>query len=355
MDNKSKVNNNSKNLTDLPTKRAAYSDRTALEMAKLSRIVYTNFNSEEGKEIKKELNDIGFELVDTVSYKDTQAIIALRKENAKNNDNDSKKYKFAVVCFRGTEISSYRDWTTSFDVKLIKIQDPKDKKAVIGHMHKGYHLAYQPIKGTVKGIENANAVNGPVKGSIAYKIDEILGQKVDENLPIYLTGHSMGGAIAVVATWYMKMQRLAACYTFGAPKIGDIGLLGRFRTPIYRVVNGRDPIPNYPPIFKNAENIGFWKLLFHKINIKEYCADEKKYNKIYVPYGNMKYIPIKKKNKKSELLIHPYKSICQVIKEFGKPLWSNAFKFKKFHGIKKYEDKLEIIAENRNPILEDDK
>ena len=113
---------------------------------------------------------------------------------------------------------------------------------------------------------------------------------------------------------------------FGAPKIGDIGLLGMFRTPIYRVVNGRDPIPNYPPILKNGENIGFWKLLFHKINVEEYCADEKKYNKIYVPCGNMKYIPIKKKNKRSELLIHPYKSICQKIKEFGKPLCSNAFK-----------------------------
>ena len=163
MENNTMLKYNFENLSDLPTKRAAYSDRIALEMVKLSRIVYTNFKSAKGEKIKDELNEIGFELVETITYKDTQAIIALRMENDKNNDKkidkdtDKNRYKFAVVCFRGTEITSYQDWKTSFDVKQIKIQDPKNKNVVIGYMHKGYHLAYQPISGTVKGVENVNA------------------------------------------------------------------------------------------------------------------------------------------------------------------------------------------------------
>ena len=60
-------------------------------------------------------------------------------------------------------------------------------------------------------------------------------------------GHSLGGALAVVATWYQSSARLAACYTFGAPRVGDHGLIDRFRTPIYRIVNGPDPAPFVPP------------------------------------------------------------------------------------------------------------
>ena len=66
-------------------------------------------------------------------------------------------------------------------------------------------------------------------------------------LPLYITGHSLGGALAVVATWYQSSQRLAACYTFGAPRVCNEELIDWFKTPIYRVVNGPDPVSFVPP------------------------------------------------------------------------------------------------------------
>ena len=44
-----------------------------------------------------------------------------------------------------------------------------------------------------------------------------------------------------------RPHRLAACYTFGAPRVGDQGLIDRFKTPIYRIVNGPDPVTLMQP------------------------------------------------------------------------------------------------------------
>jgi len=54
------------------------------------------------------------------------------------------------------------------------------------------------------------------------------------------------GALAVVATWYLT-KTLVACYIFGAPRVGDAGLLGWFKMPIYRIVNAAGPVPFVPP------------------------------------------------------------------------------------------------------------
>ncbi len=45
----------------------------------------------------------------------------------------------------------------------------------------------------------------------------------------------------------MNSTQLAACYTFGTPRVGDDGRLGCFKTPIYRIINAAYPIPIVPP------------------------------------------------------------------------------------------------------------
>lgn len=71
--------------------------------------------------------------------------------------------------------------------------------------------------------------------------------KLDEQpRPLYYTGHSLGGALAVLAA---SLKRPEAVYTFGSPKVGD----GVFRKSvqnldIYRVVNPRDIVAAIPPL-----------------------------------------------------------------------------------------------------------
>jgi len=38
-----------------------------------------------------------------------------------------------------------------------------------------------------------------------------------------------------------------AAYTFGAPRVGDDAFWRTLRTPLHRVVNGRDIVPTVPP------------------------------------------------------------------------------------------------------------
>jgi len=63
--------------------------------------------------------------------------------------------------------------------------------------------------------------------------------------PLFMTGHSMGGALAQLAAWH---HRPRAVYTFGAPRVGDAGFAGSMASvPVYRMVNGRDVVADLPP------------------------------------------------------------------------------------------------------------
>ena len=318
----------------LPRKRAAYSDRTALIMATLCDIAYSNFdkkpksndsnnsisleNKNSETNLRSDLEDIGFELIgepiiETVT--DTQAFVAIRKRKS--------IAEFAVICFRGTK--GIRDWLiTNFDISTVPIKHPHDDKDYeIGYMHQGFHKAYKSVE---------ELINLRLK-----EIEEL-------NLPVYVTGHSMGGAKAVVATWYQSKHKLAACYTFGAPKVGDIGSLGWFRTPIYRIVNGADPIPSLPKSSKTlnlAKNVG-WKI----INFVR--KDKTLPFKGYIHYSNMKYIPILD-NQDDLRIFTEVNFIVSLINH----AWIKLNKlnlFDEYHSRKKYKKKLKKIAENRNPL-----
>ena len=244
----------------VPVKRAAFSDRTAWTMAVLAELAYIPFDEESNQtiltlagelakltdqnEVAQRLADFqkvlagltplpddgadkntklktalavgGFELAGEVLHSaatDTQGFVAYRRADSGMG--------MAVVCFRGTK--QIRDWLTNVDMSPKPILDRKTG-AVIGNMHEGFHDAYMSVH-----------------EAISERLENL------EDLPLYITGHSLGGALAVVATWFQSSDRLAACYTFGAPRVGDQGLIDRFKTPIYRVVNGPDPVTMVPP------------------------------------------------------------------------------------------------------------
>jgi triacylglycerol lipase len=72
-----------------------------------------------------------------------------------------------------------------------------------------------------------------------------------KNDEISLTGHSLGGAVAVVLAMYLKTEgwRVSEVVTFGQPKITDEGGAKEFRgLPLLRVVNVNDPVPLVPPL-----------------------------------------------------------------------------------------------------------
>jgi hypothetical protein len=66
--------------------------------------------------------------------------------------------------------------------------------------------------------------------------------------PLFLTGHSMGGALAVLTACRLARagRPAIATYTFGSPRIGDAAFCAGYALPTYRVVNRLDLVPEMP-------------------------------------------------------------------------------------------------------------
>jgi triacylglycerol lipase len=76
------------------------------------------------------------------------------------------------------------------------------------------------------------------------------------DLPIFVTGHSLGGALAAVAALELAKDPRAsvmAVYTFGMQRPGDEQFKsaydGRLGVMTYRLVHGDDIVPTVPPSF----------------------------------------------------------------------------------------------------------
>ena len=188
---------------NLPTWRAAFSERTAELMAKLALLAY-----ETDPEKLSELLKAGeFTLLATYDQDGSQAFLARADD-------------FAVVAFRGTD--SYRDWKTNLMSEAVLVETRLGSVEI----HKGFMKAYDRIGEQV--LEDVNRLVPDTKG-------------------LYLTGHSLGGAMAQIASTRLERDNLAACYTFGAPRVGDHAFDRLVVCPHYRIVNGWDLVTTLPP------------------------------------------------------------------------------------------------------------
>jgi triacylglycerol lipase len=205
----------------IPTWRAAYSDRTCALMAAFCQLAYLPFEMVQpppspgspkleaagGKaELAARLAAGGFNLIEVFNRDDTQAFLAVSGE-------------FAVLAFRGT--TDFADWVTN----LKGLQTPLPGKAEVG-VHRGFLSAYACC-----GDEILQAVN----------------THVPPGLGLYITGHSLGGALAQIASAALERDNIAACYTFGSPRVGTANFDREVKCPHYRVVNNWDIVPGVPP------------------------------------------------------------------------------------------------------------
>ena len=263
--------NISRNILDLslPTYRQAYSDRTAWVMSVLSELVYIKFNplfkdsessnsvnnansdtSEQATEqrpeyikalfiqrITKMIDDDRAELlsgiIDKVFYDHEKERVRLANQleefdfkTVKTFDNKGtqamliENKEYMVLAFRGTETDSLDDIKADARANIRKCE-------TYGMIHSGFYFAYQAIR---------------------MDLEQTLQQAPYCDKPLYITGHSLGGAIATVATKFIYHKGgLAACYTFGSPRVGNDDWINNIKTPIHRLVNAADCVTMLPP------------------------------------------------------------------------------------------------------------
>lgn len=73
--------------------------------------------------------------------------------------------------------------------------------------------------------------------------------------PLFITGHSLGGALAIIAAERLRRELkidVTGVYTFGAPRVGSAAFAGLYNAcglgdRSYRLVHGLDIVPTLPP------------------------------------------------------------------------------------------------------------
>jgi len=146
-----------------------------------------------------------------------------------------------VIAFRGTEspatIDGLKDILLTDAMNLLVVPEGRlghDLAAagVGARFHKGFTDAIAEIWTPL-----AEAVEAEVKR---------------QDRPVWLTGHSLGGALALYAAWLLKRRFIPVheVCTFGAPMIGNRAACEAFNREfagkIFRYINGRDPVPKLP-------------------------------------------------------------------------------------------------------------
>ena len=166
---------------------------------------------------------------------DTQAFILKYKKGRDTH---------AMVAFRGTE-SLFKvpaDWLTNLD----KSQSIADWLTIAGEeqprMHRGFLRAYAIIRpeliDTVKEIQPQH---------------------------IYLTGHSLGGALATLAALDIRMQFpliYVTMYNFGSPRVGETVFARMYDYMVpdsYRIVHDGDRAPEQ--LHEDFQHIGHQHIL----------------------------------------------------------------------------------------------
>lgn len=88
-------------------------------------------------------------------------------------------------------------------------------------------------------------------GSAAKAVYTDVKPYLNEKLPIHITGHSLGGAIAVILGLYLQQEDYAVTQiiTFGQPKVTNVTGAKKYDLlPLIRVVTLNDIVPLVPPI-----------------------------------------------------------------------------------------------------------
>lgn len=191
----------------------------------------------------------------------------------------------AILTFRGTGVQNVINWMTDVSARV-------DPFLTAGYVHGGFFRAVLALWPTIvellnhaydggsicdvarrKRAEVRDSLRQAERGGGAHEpgAEEARGAERTGGAPrpaaersglraLYITGHSLGGALAVLAAALIHIDpelarvrdNLRGVYTYGQPMVGDQDFANRFQQEFgrkfFRHVYGRDVVPRLPPL-----------------------------------------------------------------------------------------------------------
>jgi len=185
-------------------------------------------------------------------YKSPEKINAAYKKDFKIYTNEINEIRYIVLTDDSTKSHyvSIRGTCNSHNA-MQDINFFKDKSKRLGiYLHTGFHRTAEIIA------------------------DDLLS-RLKEDYKVCVTGHSLGGAVAVIVSWYLDYAKfnVKECITFGQPKVTDShgNRVMRDKIKLTRVVNETDVVPLVPPSGTHRHRYAHIGTLIKLLDDGKYC------------------------------------------------------------------------------------
>lgn len=169
------------------------------DMAKCAQIAYMD-----GKEAKKEYKKLGYTSHKFIEKDGAQVHVISNKDEL-------------VLCFRGTEPGELSDIKADLNALPDRAENGN------GFVHNGFQEEVNKLWDQIVALPSV------AKNSKKF----------------YICGHSLGAAMATIATSRLQ-DKVDALYTYGSPRTGTRKFVTSIRTPHYRHVNNNDMVTCVP-------------------------------------------------------------------------------------------------------------
>lgn len=165
----------------------------------------------------------------------------------------SKCGRAGILCYRGTEPVNFINWLTDADVNPEAVPFRFRGETATYSVHAGFYRNVRATRYAIGeklrlAIDGKSILEGGAREADVSKLEVL-----------YVTGHSLGAAMAAMFGVMMKTnpdyadveRRIRAVYTFGQPMIGDpdfTGACGKaFGGTLFRFIHAHDVVAALPP------------------------------------------------------------------------------------------------------------
>ena len=104
-------------------------------------------------------------------------------------------------------------------------------------------------------------------------LQELLNDKSDQSAPLYITGHSLGAAMATIAASRLQeTMKVEALITFGSPRVGTQEFVDGLGVQHHRVINCCDSVTRVPLWIMGFRHHGVITYLDFNGNARDYSG-----------------------------------------------------------------------------------